>query len=236
MNGEQQAEAPVLQATCTAARLTQPLAAALHGARAQAGGPGAGLYSGSQPSPVNHLLPLPPSSMMQAGGPGAGLFAGAHPRPPHAARLGHHRRVCLRRPLCADVSSRAVGVGARTSMQLHLLMRCAVLRCPLDTPTSTLALSLPICSACKPSASPSGPPQLSMCCPTTAQTPKLTHSRLRRVQAIGISIWASSQASGTPDQGQIRLGCGITLGGLAIQLLCFVLFTVLTAWVQRHPK
>lgn len=56
------------------------------------------------------------------------------------------------------------------------------------------------------------------------------------VQAIGISIWASSQASGTPDQGQIRLGCGITLGGLAIQLICFVLFTVLTAWAQRHPK
>jgi hypothetical protein len=56
------------------------------------------------------------------------------------------------------------------------------------------------------------------------------------VQAIGISIWASSQASGTPDQGQIRLGCGITLGGLAIQLICFVLFTILTAWAQRHPK
>lgn len=41
---------------------------------------------------------------------------------------------------------------------------------------------------------------------------------LRSVQAIGISIWASSQSSGNPDQGQIRLGCGITLAGLAIQV------------------
>ena len=53
---------------------------------------------------------------------------------------------------------------------------------------------------------------------------------------VGIAIWASSQSSGTPDQGQIRLGCGITLGGLAIQLICFVIFTILTAWTQRHPK
>lgn len=56
------------------------------------------------------------------------------------------------------------------------------------------------------------------------------------VQAVGISIWASSQASGTPDQGQIRLGCGITLAGLAIQLLCFVGFTALTVWTHRHPQ
>ena len=58
----------------------------------------------------------------------------------------------------------------------------------------------------------------------------------RSVQAVGIAIWASSQSSGTPDQGQIRLGCGITLAGLAIQLVCFLLFTALCAWSQRHSK
>ena len=38
------------------------------------------------------------------------------------------------------------------------------------------------------------------------------------MQAIGISIWASSQSSGDPDQAQIRLGCAITLAGLALQV------------------
>ncbi|EFN59060.1 hypothetical protein CHLNCDRAFT_137777 [Chlorella variabilis] len=56
------------------------------------------------------------------------------------------------------------------------------------------------------------------------------------VQAAGISIWASSQSSGNPDQDQIRLGCGITLAGLAIQLICFIAFTVLTIWTHRHPS
>jgi hypothetical protein len=38
------------------------------------------------------------------------------------------------------------------------------------------------------------------------------------VQAVGISIWATSQSSGTPDQGKIHLGCAITLAGLGIQV------------------
>lgn len=56
------------------------------------------------------------------------------------------------------------------------------------------------------------------------------------IQAIGISIWASSQSSGEPDQSQIRLGCGITLAGLAAQLLFFICFTALAIWTHRHPK
>ncbi|KAL4430757.1 hypothetical protein ABPG75_006013 [Micractinium tetrahymenae] len=56
------------------------------------------------------------------------------------------------------------------------------------------------------------------------------------IQAIGISIWASSQSSGDPDQDQIRLGCGVTLAGLAAQLLFFVCFTVLAIWTHRHPR
>ncbi|PSC68907.1 Glycoside superfamily [Micractinium conductrix] len=56
------------------------------------------------------------------------------------------------------------------------------------------------------------------------------------VQAIGISIWAVSQSSGTPDQHQIRLGCAITLAGLAIQLLFFVAFTAFAIWTHRHPQ
>jgi hypothetical protein len=61
-------------------------------------------------------------------------------------------------------------------------------------------------------------------------------SRLRSIQAIGISIWASSQSSGDPDQDQIRLGSGITLAGLAIQLIAFIAFTLLVIWAHRHPR
>jgi hypothetical protein len=58
----------------------------------------------------------------------------------------------------------------------------------------------------------------------------------RSVQSIGISIWASSKSSGKPEQDRIRLGCAITLAGLAVQLACFAGFTVLAIWTHRHPK
>lgn len=54
------------------------------------------------------------------------------------------------------------------------------------------------------------------------------------VQAIGISIWATSQSSGNPDQGQIRLGCIITLVGLGFQLTFQFCFTCLAIWVNKH--
>lgn len=56
------------------------------------------------------------------------------------------------------------------------------------------------------------------------------------MQAAGISIWASSQSSGEPDQSTIRLGCGITLAGLAVQLAFFACFAGLTIWSHRHPS
>lgn len=56
------------------------------------------------------------------------------------------------------------------------------------------------------------------------------------IQAIGISIWATSQSSGNPDSDAIRLGCSITLAGLAIQLLCSGVFLWLAIWVHRHPR
>lgn len=56
------------------------------------------------------------------------------------------------------------------------------------------------------------------------------------VQAIGISIWASSQSSGTPDSDKIRLGCCITLVGLFIQLTGEAVFAWLTIWTHRHAK
>jgi hypothetical protein len=55
------------------------------------------------------------------------------------------------------------------------------------------------------------------------------------VQAVGITIWASSKGSGEPKQSEISLGSWITVGGLAIQLVSFILFTVLAVWVQIHP-
>lgn len=55
------------------------------------------------------------------------------------------------------------------------------------------------------------------------------------VQAVGISIWASSKGSGNPDQDKITLGSWITVAGLAIQLTSFMIFASLAIWVQRHP-
>lgn len=49
--------------------------------------------------------PSPLLARAQAGGPGARLLSRAHPRPPHAARMGHHRRLCLRRLVCPRVSA-----------------------------------------------------------------------------------------------------------------------------------
>ena len=56
------------------------------------------------------------------------------------------------------------------------------------------------------------------------------------VQAVGISIWAKSQSSGTPDEDVVRRGSAITLIGLGIQLLSFVIFTIFTIWTHCHPK
>jgi len=38
------------------------------------------------------------------------------------------------------------------------------------------------------------------------------------VQALGISLWASSKGSGTPNPKQISIGSYITVGGLAFQV------------------
>eukprot|EP00887_Chlorella_sp_A99_P007299 scaffold2.g7299.t1 len=43
-------------------------------------------------------------------------------------------------------------------------------------------------------------------------------------------------SSGNPDSDAIRLGCSITLAGLAIQLLCSGVFLWLAIWVHRHPR
>ena len=56
------------------------------------------------------------------------------------------------------------------------------------------------------------------------------------VQAIGISIWAKSESSGTPDPDTIRRGSAITLVGLGIQLFSFFIFTVLAIWTHRNAK
>ena len=56
------------------------------------------------------------------------------------------------------------------------------------------------------------------------------------VQAVGISIWAKSQSSGTPDPDTVRRGSAITLIGLGIQLFSFFIFTVLAIWTHRNAK
>ncbi|EFN56668.1 hypothetical protein CHLNCDRAFT_144521 [Chlorella variabilis] len=56
------------------------------------------------------------------------------------------------------------------------------------------------------------------------------------IQTIGISIWASSQSSGDPDEEQIHKGSVITLIGLCLQIIFFFFFTILTIWTHRHQK
>jgi hypothetical protein len=56
------------------------------------------------------------------------------------------------------------------------------------------------------------------------------------IQAIGITIWATSKGSGKPDTKAITLGSWITVAGLAVQLVSFCLFTFLALWIQRSPK
>jgi hypothetical protein len=56
------------------------------------------------------------------------------------------------------------------------------------------------------------------------------------IQAIGITIWATSKGSGEPSPDQIKLGSWITVGGLAVQLISFCVFTFLAIWIQRSPK
>ena len=56
------------------------------------------------------------------------------------------------------------------------------------------------------------------------------------IQAGGITLWATSKGSGTPNASQINTGNYITLSGLAFQLFGFCLFTILAIWVQRHPR
>ena len=74
-------------------------------------------------------------------------------------------------------------------------------------------LAFPGCCPAKLSAMP--PPNL---LPGCARLPGALDPPLCSIQAIGISIWATSQSSGNPEQDQIRLGCGITLAGLAVQV------------------
>jgi hypothetical protein len=66
--------------------------------------------------------------------------------------------------------------------------------------------------------------------------PQTTPPPTCSVQAIGTSIWASAKAGGNPDQGQILTGSYIVIAGLAVQMLFFVAFTVLTIWTHRHPE
>jgi hypothetical protein len=54
------------------------------------------------------------------------------------------------------------------------------------------------------------------------------------VQAAGITIWATSKGSGTPDPNKIFIGSAVTLAGLAFQLASFAVFAILTIYVQRH--
>ena len=73
------------------------------------------------------------------------------------------------------------------------------------------------------------PPVLPVCCSARGPLPLLRSAKgayIRRCgcppplpppQAIGISIWATSESSGEPDQATIRLGNGITLAGLGVQ-------------------
>ena len=56
------------------------------------------------------------------------------------------------------------------------------------------------------------------------------------IQAVGITIWATSKGSGEPDADAIKLGSWITVGGLAVQLVSFCVFTFLAIWIQRSPK
>ena len=56
------------------------------------------------------------------------------------------------------------------------------------------------------------------------------------VQAIGISIWASEKSSGTPNVNTVKLGSWITVGGLAFQLICFMIFVLLARWIQTHKE
>jgi Na+/melibiose symporter-like transporter len=55
------------------------------------------------------------------------------------------------------------------------------------------------------------------------------------IQAVGISIWASEKSSGTPTVSVVKLGSWITVGGLGGQLVSFFLFTLLSAYIHRHP-
>lgn len=55
------------------------------------------------------------------------------------------------------------------------------------------------------------------------------------IQAVGITIWATSKGSGEPNPDEIRLGSWITVGGLTVQLVSFCIFTFLAMWIQRSP-
>lgn len=55
------------------------------------------------------------------------------------------------------------------------------------------------------------------------------------IQTVGISMWAVSQSSGNPNQSQIREGSIITCAGLAVQVLSFCIFGLLSLWAWRHP-
>lgn len=56
------------------------------------------------------------------------------------------------------------------------------------------------------------------------------------IQAIGISLWASSKGSGKPDEKIISIGSWVTVAGLGVQVISFAIFMFLAVWVQRHPR
>ncbi|KAL4423415.1 hypothetical protein ABPG77_009993 [Micractinium sp. CCAP 211/92] len=56
------------------------------------------------------------------------------------------------------------------------------------------------------------------------------------IQTVGISIWATSQSSGNPNPDQIRKGSIITCIGLAVQIIFFCIFGLLSLWAGRHPR
>lgn len=56
------------------------------------------------------------------------------------------------------------------------------------------------------------------------------------VQAAGITLWATSKSSGNPNQNMIKIGNFITVGGLAFQLLAFIVFVFVVIWSHRHKQ
>ena len=57
-----------------------------------------------------------------------------------------------------------------------------------------------------------------------------------RIQAIGISIWATARSSEDGSSHDVKLGGTIIVVGLGLQLVSFLIFILVAVWVRRHPK